>query len=276
MQEYSTVVNAIKDFQQINFIRIIFIIAAAWLLIRLTEWLAFYLAKRLGGRFRLYLLPSVPVLRLFILILAVYFIVPLVVEPTFQNLVAILGATALAVGFAVKDYVSSLIAGIVVIYERPYRPGDWVQIDNAYGEVKHVGLRSMRMVTPDDTTVTIPHMKFWNTNIYNANDGRRDLQCIAHFYLNLQQESAAVRKKLNDVALTSPYLNHKRPVTVIVKEEPWGTHYQVKAYPIDGRDQFQFISDLTVRGKTALGEAGVQTALAGPALMAGDLQKARG
>jgi len=276
MQDYSSVVSAIKDFQQINFIQIIFIIAGAWLLIRLTEWLAFYLAKRLGGRFRLYLLPSVPVLRLFILILAVYFIVPLVVEPTFQNLVAILGATAVAVGFAVKDYVSSLIAGIVVIYERPYRPGDWVQVDNAYGEVNHVGLRAMRMVTPDDTTVTIPHTKFWNTNIYNANNGRRDLQCIAHFYLNLQQESAAVRKKLHDVALTSPYLNHNRPVTVIVKEEPWGTHFQLKAYPLDGRDQFQFISDLTVRGKMALGEAGVQTALAWPALMAGDLQKACG
>jgi hypothetical protein len=35
-------------------------------------------------------------------------------------------------------------------------------------------------------------------------------------------------------------------------EKPWGTHYRLKAYPVEPRDQFQFITDLTVRGKAAL------------------------
>jgi small conductance mechanosensitive channel len=39
---------------------------------------------------------------------------------------------------------------------------------------------------------------------------------------------------------------------VVVAEKPWGTHYRVKAYPVDGRQEFQFISDLTVRRKAAL------------------------
>ena len=37
-----------------------------------------------------------------------------------------------------------------------------------------------------------------------------------------------------------------------MREKPWGTHYRLKAYPIDGREQFNFITDLTVRGKAAL------------------------
>jgi len=64
--------------------------------------------------------------------------------------------------------------------------------------------------------------------------------------------------------MTSPYTNLSetpthRDVVVIVVEEPWATHYRLKAYPIDGRDEFQFISDLTVRGKAALAEMGVQS-----------------
>jgi small conductance mechanosensitive channel len=91
-----------------------------------------------------------------------------------QNFIAIFGSVGLAIGFAFKDYVRSLIAGVVAIYEQPYRPGDWVKIDDAYGEVKSMGLRAIKIVTPDDTLVTLPYAKIWNTNIHNANSGKRD------------------------------------------------------------------------------------------------------
>ena len=265
-----------RDLTQIDLVKIIVIVVAAWLLGKAVERLLPWIAERVTGRLRVYILPSVPVLRLLILIIAVASIIPLVIEPTFQNLVAILGAAGLAIGFALKDYVSSIIAGIVAMYERPYLPGDWVQVDGVYGEVKSMGLRVFRLVTPDDNMVTVPNNKLWQTTIYNANSGNRDLMCVTDFFLEPRHDAALARQVLSDVALTSPYLNLERPLMVIVAEKPWGTHYKIKAYPVDGRDQFQFISDLTIRGKTALGEAGVQTALAWPALVAEDLQKARG
>jgi small conductance mechanosensitive channel len=257
MDNQEEVLRFFRELSQINFVRIILIAVAAWLLIRLEDRLAAWLGQRLGRGFRLYILPWASVLRLIILIVALVLIVHLVIEPTVQNLVAILGATALAVVFAVKDYIGSLSAGIGAIYERPYRPGDWVKIGEAYGEVQSVGLRALRLVTPDDTTVIIPHLKLWTTSIYNANDGRRDLQCVGHFYLDPHHDGLEVRRKLHDVALTSPYLNMARPVVVVVEEDEWGTHYRIRAYPIDSRDQFQFVSDLTVRGKAALREMGV-------------------
>ncbi len=110
--------------------------------------------------------------------------------------------------------------------------------------------------------VTIPHLKLWDTNIYNSNDGAPTLQCIADFYLAPQHDANLVRRTLRDVALTSAYLQLARPILVIVAEKPWATHYQLKAYPIDARDQFQFTSDLTVRGKEALALINVAAASA--------------
>ncbi len=231
MNDYSSLTKVLRDINQINFVRIFIIIIGAWVVMRMVERAVPWLAERLGGRFRLYILPSIPVLRLLIINVALILLVPTIIEPTLQNLAAIFAALAIALGFAVKDFGSSLVAGIVAIYERPYRPGDWVKIDRAYGEVKTVGLRAMRLVTPDDDTVTIPHLKFWDTNIYNANDGRRDLMCVTDFYLHPHHDGALVRRKLRDVALTSPYLNHERPIVVVLKEEVWGTHYKVRAYP---------------------------------------------
>ncbi len=259
-EETGQIAQILRDPDQIAVLQIILIAVGAWVLIFAAEWIIPWLAERFPGKVRLYLLPSVPVLRLVVMLLAAIYIVPLVIEPTMQNLVTIMAAAGLALGFAFKDYVSSLIAGIIAIYERPYRPGDWIRIDDAYGEVRALGLRAFQIVTPDDTVVTIPHAKIWDTPVYNDNDGQRDLMCVASFYLEPEHDAGRVRQVLHDVALTSPFLQVDHPIAVIVAERPWYTHYRLKAYPIDGRDQFQFTSDLTVRGKDALAAIGVRPA----------------
>jgi small-conductance mechanosensitive channel len=254
----------LRNLENIPWYRILTIIAIAWLVVMISRWVLRWLANRLPARFRLHILPLVPVIRLVVITLALIRLFPLLINITPGNVIAILSALGLALGFAFKDYVSSLIAGIVTIYERPYRTGDWVKIGNHYGEVKSIGVRALTLVTPDDNTVTIPHSKLWDNNIANANDGLREHQCIAHFYVHPTHDAQLVRQKLWDVAMTSPYTQLKRPVVVIVQEEPWGTHYQLKAYPIDGRDEFPYISDMTVRGKIVLAALGVQPAVALP------------
>lgn len=93
------------------------------------------IAVKLGGKPRFYILASVPLLRLIIIVVTIIVVVPILVEPSFENMVAIFGALGLALGFAFKDYANSLIAGIVTLYEMPYRPGDWIEVDGQYGEI---------------------------------------------------------------------------------------------------------------------------------------------
>ena len=233
-------------------IHVALIVVGALLLIALSQRLLSWVANRLAGAYRLYLLASVPLLRLLIIAVAIVLIIPQIVEPTVANMVALLGASGLVLGFGLKDYFSSLIAGIVMLYEMPYRPGDWIEVGGAYGEVKQIGMRTVEIITPDDTTVSIPHLKMWDNLIFNANDGATNLMCVADFYLNPHHDGARVKQALYDVALTSPYVHLEQPIAVVVMEKPWGTHYRLKGYPIDLRQQFHFISDLTIRGKAAL------------------------
>lgn len=250
--------SAFKGITQINLFLVALILILTWFLLRLLHWLLPQLAARVPGRFRLYLLPLIPILQLVVIGGAIIKIVPLLIEPTPENLLAISGAAAIGIGFAFQDYARSFTASIVAVYERPYRIGDWVKIGDAYGEVTSLGFRAIEMVTPDDTVVTIPHKKLWDSIIYNDNYGRREHLCVADFFLHAEHDAEKVKQKLYDVALTSPYLQLNRPIAVIVLEKPWGTHYRLKAYPIDGRDQFKFTTDLTVRGKASLAKLGVK------------------
>jgi len=233
------------------------VVTAAALLIFLIQKLIPRVAGELGGKFRLYLLASVPLARLLIIVITVIMVVPILVEPSFENMIAIFGALGLALGFAFKDYANSLIAGIVTLYEMPYRPGDWIEVDGQYGEVRSIGTRAAEMVTPDDTVVIIPHGKLWNALIGNGNDGSENLMCVAEFHLAPHQDVRRVMALLRDVAFASPYTRTMKPVVIVVANKAWGMTYRLKAYPLEPRDQYSFISDLTARGSEVLLGEGV-------------------
>ena len=253
------ILTILEKLKQQDILLILLILLGGWLLTRMVDRLFPAIDSRLPGRFRLNLLPWAPVFRLMIIIAAVIMIAMKITQPG-GDLLVFLGAAGLAVGFALKEFVNSIIAGVIAIYERPYRPGDWVEIDGVYGEVQSMDLRTVKIVTPDDTLVSIPHKKIWDNSTFNASAGNRDLQCTVDFYLDPSHDPLPVRLKLHDTALSSSFINLNRPIAIIMQEKPWYSHYQIKAYPIDSRDQFQFITDLSMRGKAGLLKAGVKPA----------------
>lgn len=125
-------------------------------------------------------------------------------------------------------------------------------MDGTYGEVKAIGLRAVQLVTPDDTEVIIPHSRIWSASIFNASGGNRSLLCVADFYLHPEHDAFSVRRRLTEIAESSSYRKPETPITVIVLEKPWGTHYRLKAYVKESLEQFLLITDLTIRVKEAL------------------------
>ena len=111
---------------------------------------------------------------------------------------ALVASVGLALAFALKDFASSVAAGLVTILEHTYQSGDWIEVDGAYGEVKKVGLRAVHIVTPDDTEVIIPHSCLWTSSIHNATSGNRSLLCVADFYLNPDHDASAARPNVID------------------------------------------------------------------------------
>jgi len=95
-------------------------------------------------------------------------------------------------------------------------------------------------------------LKIWSSRVANATSGNRSLLCVAPFYLHPDHDAAEGQRRLLEVAAHSSYLKPDTPVTVIVQEKPWGTQYRLKAYAKESREQFGFITDLTIRGKEAL------------------------
>ena len=238
------------------------IIVAAWIIMAILHWAIRRTAEKVPPHLRLITLRTLPISRLIIAVAAIVTIVPILIEPKFHNVIALVASVGFALAFAFKDYGSCLVGGLITVLENTYQPGDWIEIDDTYGEVKVIDLRSVRIVTPDDTEVIIPHSRLWSANIFNASSGNRSLLCVADFYLHPEHDAFLVRNRLTEVAQASPYRKPETAIAVIVFEKPWGTHYRLKAYVKESREQFQFISDLTVRGKEAIRSMGIHFAQA--------------
>lgn len=233
------------------------LVVAASLLIFLIQKLVPVIADRLSGKPRLYLLASVPLLRLLIIVLTIILVVPMLVEPSFENMVAVFGALGLALGFAFKDYATSLVAGIVTLYEMPYRPGDWIEVNGHYGEVRSIGTRTVDMVTLDDSVVVIPHGVLWNSLMANGNDGTDNLMCVAEVFIDPNHDVDRMLNLFRNAIFTSPLTRTYQPVRVTVSAQKAGMQYRLKAYPIEPREQVSFVSDLTARAVAICREEGV-------------------
>ncbi len=82
------------------------------------------------------------------------------------------GIIGIAVGFAAKDTLANLFAGVLILADAPYKIGDYVVLESGErGKVTHIGIRSTRILTRDDVEVTIPNSIMGNTRIVNESGG---------------------------------------------------------------------------------------------------------
>ncbi len=258
--------SIIREWEGIDFATIVLVALGAWCLQIFVRYLAHFVSRTLPAKARPYLLPWIPILRLGILLIALWIIVPQIIHPTRENMFAILGGAALAIGFSFKDYISSLIAGIVILFEGTYRVGDWIDTGENYGEIVKMGFRAVMLKTIDDTEIVIPHSKIWNNTIRNSSSGSHELMCNISFYLYPNHDASKARDLLLNLAKSHHLIVSNKAIKVTVKELPWATHYILRAYVNDSRSQFEFMSDLTVQGKGILLAGGFEPAHALPSL----------
>jgi small-conductance mechanosensitive channel len=86
----------------------------------------------------------------------------------------------IALGFAAKDSLANLFAGVFILADGPYKLGDWIVLDDVIrGCVTHVGMRSTRLATLDDVEITIPNGMLANGRILNEMGGVRIAQRVS-------------------------------------------------------------------------------------------------
>ncbi|MCK1542007.1 mechanosensitive ion channel [Bradyrhizobium sp. 179] len=83
------------------------------------------------------------------------------------SLVAVLGATSLAIGLALQGTLSNLAAGVMLLLFRPFHIGDDVEVAGKAGKVKSLSLFMTELVALDNTQILLPNGQVWGAAIIN-------------------------------------------------------------------------------------------------------------
>jgi small-conductance mechanosensitive channel len=216
------------------------------------------LAERFADR-RLVIQQSGSFLLFFVYLLGILAVVFTLFDLTEQMLLAIGGTAAVAAGFAMKDLAASIVAGVIILVDRPFQAGDRVTFAGYYGEITHIGLRSVRLMTLDDTQVTIPNNLFLTQAVSSGNAGAVDMMIMVDLHIGLDQDLEEARRLLSEVVTTSRYVNLNRPWSVLVSEiieqNYLAIRMRAKAYVLDARLEKAFEGDITERALKAFRSA---------------------
>lgn len=246
--------------QIFNFQKIIVFIMALVILVALVKFFS-VMMDRMERAFpsrRLLISQIETIISFFVYIFGTNFLFFSIIRPPNELLLAAGGSIAVAVGLSLKDLVASIIAGLILLFDRPFQVGDRVKFEDFYGEIKSIGLRAVRLATLDDNLVTIPNSKFITEAVSCGNAGALDMMVVVKFYFDLSVDVQQVSETLKDIISTSNYVYLKKPVTILVSEQLVAGRPVIqivgKFYVLDVKYEKAIESDVYIRANRAFSE----------------------
>lgn len=247
--DVSTETKAMSSYFSFSKILIsVVILILTFLFIRIISVLLSTWAER-TTKHRITIKGFIPVIRILAWIGALSFILVAVFRPPMASILAFTATIGVALGFAAQDFVKNIFGGIIIITDKPFQTGDKIQIGDHYGEVTSIGLRSTRIITADDSLVSIPNAEVMSHAVSNANSGEDNCQVVTEIFLPLSADIQRIRQSAIEAAQVSRFIFLNKPISVLVFQENIGhkvmLKVKVKAYVNDIRNEFALKSEIT-------------------------------
>lgn len=194
-------------------------------------------------------------LRITLLLFVVLTALNVIGVPT-TNFLAIIGAAGLAVGLALKDSLSNFSSGVMLVFFRPFKVGDFIEASGIAGTVAEVGMFSTVIKTGDNRVITVPNRLIYGDTITNfsAEPNRRIDMTIGIAY----GDDIPKAKSLITGILEADERVLAEPAPVILLLELGASSIDIAVRPwVKREDYWAARSDLLERIKTTLEHNGL-------------------
>jgi small conductance mechanosensitive channel len=174
------------------------------------------------------------------------------------SVLASLGIAGLTIGFAARDAFSNLISGLLIFLDRPFVIGDLVEIEDHYGRVEEITLRSTRIVTVDGKMLAVPNSDIINKTVASYTN-------FPHLRLDVAV-TVAVTENLNHVRDTllhivandPPFMSDPPPRVVVTQLNDYNVTVELQVWLRDERAHITERFALREAVFDALNQAGVE------------------
>jgi small-conductance mechanosensitive channel len=151
-----------------------------------------------------------------ILIIAGFLIAIVASGLPIDRITIVLGALGVGIGLGLQNIVNNLVSGIILIFERPFQIGDYIELNGKKGVVRDIGIRSSKMMTEDGTEIIMPNGDLLSGEVINwtirNNQVRIELPMTVQAGHTFEEISTIVTDALKD----HPDLSHEDKPRVLL------------------------------------------------------------
>lgn|SRR5690554_2755133 len=230
--------------------------ASGWLLARSFRAVLIRQGRTKGRRKPPKLLSELVSVTLFTI--ATMLAIGLLIGKSSGGVLASSGLVIAILGFAIRNVLADVLAGIALGLEAPFRIGDWVEFDTkTTGRVTEIGWRTTRILTADDTYMILPNSQISRQMLTNYSAPRKQYQAGIEITLGHAVSAEQARSLLQEAATlaqqTPGMVETQKPIIRATHFGPEGITYSVKywvsnfAYDAECRDAMLAAVDEVLR-----------------------------
>ena len=123
---------------------------------------------------------------------------------SFQNVAIVAGALSVGIGFGLQNIVNNFVSGLILLFERPVRPGDWVVVGATEGYVRKISIRYTLIQTFDRADVLVPNSELISNQVTNLTLSDTFGRVIIPVGVAYGSDTRQVRDILNKVVRAHP------------------------------------------------------------------------
>jgi small-conductance mechanosensitive channel len=129
----------------------------------------------------------------------------------------IIGALGVGIGLGLQSIVNNFVSGIILIFDRPLRIGDTVEVGDKKGRVKEIGIRSSTLLTEDGAEVIIPNGDVLSHNIVNWTLSNNHVRMSLSFTIDKPEHTDTIQADaIKDIVRSNPHVFSARQPEVLV------------------------------------------------------------
>jgi len=117
-----------------------------------------------------------------------------------KNITILGGALGIGIGFGLQTVVSNFVCGLILLFERPLKVGDVIELDGQRGQVKNLGLRATVVLTNDQAEVVVPNTDLISNQVTNWTLADRQMRLTIPVGVAYGSDVALVMKTLAEIA----------------------------------------------------------------------------
>lgn len=114
------------------------------------------------------------------------------------------GALGVGIGFGLQNVTNNFISGIIILFERPIKVGDRIEVGDINGDVYSISMRSTTVITNDNISVIVPNSEFINSQVINWSHNDRRVRFKFPLGVSYNEDPEKVRKLVLEVAKEHP------------------------------------------------------------------------